>query len=125
SRQDQLLKLLLAVSEANGDRAAALALQIGEPHADADERGLCRAVQQLVSTYRDVSLQQLQVGKVMLGISRAAGQHGLRLPPELTLLGKTLLNLDQVGRALAPDFDVNTALREEGPALMQQGVRRG
>jgi ubiquinone biosynthesis protein len=57
-------------------------------------------------------------------ISRAAGQHGIRLPSELTMLGKTLVNLDQVGRTLAPDFDVNAALREEGAALMQQRMQQ-
>jgi ubiquinone biosynthesis protein len=116
SRQDQLLKLLLAVSETNGDRAAALALQIGDARPDVDQPGLRRDIQELVSGYADLSLNQLQVGRVMMEISRAAGRHGIRLPPELTLFGKTLLNLDEVGRTLAPDFDVNAALREEGPA---------
>ena len=124
SRQDQLLKLLLAVSEGNGDRAAALALQIGQPQPDLDEPGLRRDIQELVSGYQDVALEQLQVGRVMMDISRAAGQRGIRLPSELTLLGKTLLNLDQVGRTLAPEFDVNAALREEGPALMQQRMQQ-
>ena len=124
SRQDQLLKLLLAVSEGNGDRAATLALQIGQPQSDLDEPGLRRDVQELVSAYQDVALEQLQVGRVMMDISRAAGQRGVRLPSELTLLGKTLLNLDQVGRTLAPEFDVNAALREEGPALMQQRMQQ-
>ncbi len=124
SRQDQLLKLLLAVSEGNGDRAAALALQIGQPQPDLDEPGLRRDIQELVSGYQDVALEQLQVGRVMMDISRAAGKRGIRLPSELTLLGKTLLNLDQVGRTLAPEFDVNAALREEGPALMQQRMQQ-
>jgi ubiquinone biosynthesis protein len=124
SRQDQLLKLLLSVSEGNGDRAATLALQIGQPQPDVDEPGLRRDIQELVSTYQDVALEQLQVGRVMMDISRAAGQRGVRLPSELTLLGKTLLNLDQVGRTLAPEFDVNAALREEGPVLMQQRMQQ-
>jgi len=125
SRQDELLKLLLAVTEINGDRAAALALQIGEARPDVDESGLRRDIQDLVSGYADMSLDQLQVGRVMMEISRAAGRHGIRLPPELTLLGKTLLNLDEVGRVLAPDFDVNAALKEEGPALMQRRMQHG
>jgi ubiquinone biosynthesis protein len=125
SRQDQLLRLLLAVSEINGDRAAALALQIGDARPDVDQPGLRRDIQELVSGYADLSLNQLQVGRVMMEISRAAGRHGIRLPPELTLFGKTLLNLDEVGRTLAPDFDVNAALREEGPALMQQRMQHG
>jgi predicted unusual protein kinase regulating ubiquinone biosynthesis (AarF/ABC1/UbiB family) len=124
SRQDQLLKLLLAISEGDGDRAATLALQVGQAHDDLDEPGLRRAVQERVSAYQDLSLKELQVGRVVLEISAAAGLHGIRLPSELTMLGKTLLNLDQVGRTLAPDFDVNAALRSEGPQLMQQRMRQ-
>src|SRR5204863_9770741 len=102
SRQDQLLKLLLAVSAGNGDRAATLALQIGEGRADLDEPALRRDLQELVSGYADLSLEQLQVGRVMMEISRIAGHRGIRLPSELTLLGKTLLNLVEVGRTFAP-----------------------
>ena len=123
SRQDQLLKLLLAVSDGNGDRAASIALQIGDPQPGLDEASLRRDVQDLVSRYQDVALEQLQVGRVVMEISRTAGTHGIQLPPELTLLGKALLNLDQVGRTLAPEFDVNAALREEGPRLMQERMR--
>jgi len=125
SRQDQLLKLLLAVSEAHGDRAAALALQIGDARPDVDQGALRKDIQELVSGNVDLSLQQLQVGRVMMEISRTSGRHGIRLPPELTLLGKTLLNLDEVGRTLAPDFDVNAALRAEGPTLMQRRMQQG
>ena len=124
-RQDQLLKMLLAVSEGHGDRAAALAVQIGDPRPDFDEPGLRRDVTDLVSSYREAPLEELQVGRVMLEITRSAGQHGIRLPSELTMLGKTLLNLDQVGRTLAPDFDVNRALNEEASELMQQRMRQG
>jgi ubiquinone biosynthesis protein len=124
ARQDQLLKMLLAVAEGNGDRAATLATQIGQPRPNFDEAGLRRDVQELVSHYQDTPLHELQVGRVMMEISRAAGQRGIRLPSELTLLGKTLLNLDQVGRTLAPDFDVNAALRDEAARLMQERMRR-
>ena len=120
ARQDQLLKLLLAVSEGHGDRAASLALEIGEPRGDVDQGALRRQVQDLVTQYQDAPLEQLQVGRVMLEITRSASVHGIRLPSELTMLGKTLLNLDEVGRALAPDFDVNGALRAEAANLMQR-----
>jgi ubiquinone biosynthesis protein len=124
ARQDQLLKLLLAIGEGDADRATALAVQVGQARDDLDEPGLRRTVQELVSGYQDLSLKELQIGRVVLEISSAAGQYGIRLPSELTLLGKTLLNLDQVGRTLAPAFDVNAALRREGPELMQQRMRQ-
>jgi len=125
ARQDHLLKMLLAVSEGNGDRAAELARQIGEPREDFDEPGLRRDVTDLVASSRDAPLEELQVGRVMLEITRAAGQRGIRLPSELTMLGKTLLNLDEVGRTLAPGFDVNQALTDAASELMQRRMRQG
>jgi predicted unusual protein kinase regulating ubiquinone biosynthesis (AarF/ABC1/UbiB family) len=47
----------------------------------------------------------------MLAVAHSAVGAGVRLPNELTLLGKTLLNLDEVGRTLAPDFDVEASIR--------------
>ncbi len=124
ARQDQLLKLLLAVSETDGDRAASIALQIGEPRGPVDEAALRRDVQELVEHYQDAPIEQIQIGLVMMQIVRTAGVYGIKLPTELTMLGKTLLNLDQVGRILAPDFDINGAMRNEAANLMQQRVWR-
>lgn len=124
ARQDQLLKLLLAVSETDGDRAASIALQIGEPRGPVDEPALRRDVQELVEHYQDAPIEKIQIGLVMMQIVRTAGVYGIKLPSELTMLGKTLLNLDQVGRILAPDFDINGAMRNEAANLMQQRVWR-
>ena len=35
------------------------------------------------------------------------------------MLGKTLLNLDQVGRTLDPDFDPNASIRRNAAELMR------
>ena len=40
-----------------------------------------------------------------------ARQNGLWVPSEMTLLGKTLLQLDEVGRILDPTFDPNASIR--------------
>ena len=124
NRQEQLLKLLLAVAEGDGDKVASLAMQMGEVRGDVDEKHLLRDVQDLLSAYMDAPLaHQVQVGRAMMELTRVSGANGLRMPSELTMLGKTLLNLDQVGRALDPEFDVNAALRAEAPALMQRRMR--
>ncbi len=40
------------------------------------------------------------------------------------MLGKTLLNLDQVGRAIAPEFDPNASIRRNAAQIMQQRLVR-
>jgi predicted unusual protein kinase regulating ubiquinone biosynthesis (AarF/ABC1/UbiB family) len=48
----------------------------------------------------------------------------MRAPAELTMLGKTLLNIDQVARALDPELDVNEAIRRNGADLMTKRLRK-
>src|SRR5205814_5277464 len=69
-------------------------------------------------------VEQIQVGRVILMVARMAGESGVRVPSELSLLGKTLLNLDQVGRTLEPDFDPNAAIRRHAADLTQQRLRQ-
>jgi predicted unusual protein kinase regulating ubiquinone biosynthesis (AarF/ABC1/UbiB family) len=53
-------------------------------------------------------------------LTRISGVNGLRLPAELTMLGKALLNLDEVARVLDPTFDPNAAIQEEAADLMRR-----
>jgi predicted unusual protein kinase regulating ubiquinone biosynthesis (AarF/ABC1/UbiB family) len=45
------------------------------------------------------------------------------VPVELTLLGKTLLQLDEVGRALSPDFDPNESIRRNAAKILNRRVK--
>lgn len=118
--QERLFRLLLAISEARGDDAASVIITTGDKHEDFDETQMRRTIIDLVGRYRNAAAKELNVGRVMLQLAHAATQHGLRMPPELALLGKTLLNLDEIGRRLDPDFDVNASMRRNATRLMQR-----
>jgi predicted unusual protein kinase regulating ubiquinone biosynthesis (AarF/ABC1/UbiB family) len=79
----------------------------------------------LVGRYQRAALKDLNVGAVMLELGRTGGDHGLHMVPELTLLGKTMLNLDHIGRQLDPTFDVNGSIRQNAADLMRRRVLRG
>jgi ubiquinone biosynthesis protein len=118
--QEQLFKLMLAISEGRGDEAAAIAIALGEKRDDFDEAGVRRAIVQMVGRYHHSPLKDLNVGRVMLEMARSGSEHGLKLAPELALLGKTLLNLDEIARVLDPEFDVNASMRENATSLMRR-----
>ena len=67
-------------------------------------------------------MDQIQVGRVVLEITQISGDNGLRVPPELTMLSKTLLNLDLVGQTLDPKFDPNASIRRNAEKILQQRV---
>lgn len=116
--REKLLKLVIAIGEGRAEEAASAAEELGEPvHELYDPKGLRRRVVDLVGRYQDATVRDIEVGRVVLEISRAAAASGIRAPTELTMLGKTLLNLDAVGRTLAPDFDPNAAIRRHAGEL--------
>jgi ubiquinone biosynthesis protein len=118
--QEKLLQLLLAISEGRAAEAATVSIGIGEAREMFDEKEFRRRVTDLVSAHQGVSLAQIEVGTIMLELLKLSGECGIRLPTELTMLGKTLLNLDQIGRTLDPTFDPNTAIREYSTELMRE-----
>jgi ubiquinone biosynthesis protein len=123
--QDRLLKLILAVSEGRGEEAAEMAIAIGDPREGFfDEHGFTRSVSGLVSGLQGATAREIQVGRIVMEISRAAGESGILLPPELTTLGKTLFALDQVGRTLDPEFDPNAAIRRNAAEILRQRMTR-
>jgi predicted unusual protein kinase regulating ubiquinone biosynthesis (AarF/ABC1/UbiB family) len=118
--QDSLIKLLLAVSAGNGSDAAAVAAGLGQRLPGYDAAAFQRQASQLIGRNRDATMSDLQAGALVGELTRTAATCGLRLPPELTMLGKTLLNLDGVVRVLDPDFDPNAAIQREGAELMHR-----
>src|SRR5690606_3301415 len=73
---------------------------------------------------RDSTMGDMDIGRVVVEITRISGENGVRQPAELTMLGKTLLNLDRVAITLAPDFNVNDAIRRKAASLMRRRMVR-
>lgn len=122
--QEQLLQLLLAIAEARGDDAAQIAIKVGEKKEDFDDKEFSRRIAEIVIKQQGATVEQMQVGRLVLEVTQASAENGIRVPGELTMLGKTLLNLDQVGRAIAPDFDPNASIRRNAAQILQQRLMK-
>jgi predicted unusual protein kinase regulating ubiquinone biosynthesis (AarF/ABC1/UbiB family) len=118
--QEQLLKLLLAVSSGQGQEAAQVTLRIGTPLAGHDEARYRREVADLVGSYQNVAGGRAQVGRTMIGLARLAAENGVRPAPELTMMGRALLQLDDSARALDPDLDPNQLVRRQSDSIMRR-----
>ena len=118
--QEKLLKLLIAVSEGRSEEAARHATEIGRKQDRFDASKFNRDAADLIGLYQHATMGEIQIGKVILDLSRVAGESGLTLPSELTLLGKTLLHLDEIGRTLDPEFDPNASVRKNTADLLRR-----
>ena len=118
--QENLLRLLLSISEGRGDEAAEISMRMGEPKLNFDETTFRRRISDLVAQHRSASLDRIDAGQVVLEITRISADCWFRLPPEFTMIAKTLLNLDQVVYTLEPSFDPNAVIRRRATDIMQQ-----
>lgn len=122
--QTELVRLLLSVAEGHGEEAADRAAALGEKGPGFDPGAFRRKVSGLVAAVRNATVGEMQVGRLLLDVSRAAADTSVRMPSAFTMLGKTLLNLDQVGRALDPNFDPNAAIRQHAARLLEERMRQ-
>lgn len=119
-KRPDLLRLLMALSDGDGTRAADYIVGLGTKTRDYDEQGLRSAVTNFVAMHENAKLREIQTGRVVLGLTAIAADNGVRLPNEFVMIGKTLMNLDRVGLALSQNFNPNESIRRHLLELVQQ-----
>jgi predicted unusual protein kinase regulating ubiquinone biosynthesis (AarF/ABC1/UbiB family) len=120
--QDNLLRLLLAISEGRGEMAAEAAIRMGEAKEGFDRPSFERRITALVSDNSDAVLSRNNAGRVTLDITRISADCWFRLPPEFTMFAKALLNLDRVVYTLDQHFDPNVIIRDRANEILQRNI---
>jgi predicted unusual protein kinase regulating ubiquinone biosynthesis (AarF/ABC1/UbiB family) len=120
--QDQLLRLLLAISEGRGEEAAEVSMKMGEAKEKFDRQEYKRRVADLVAENSAATLGRINAGQVALEITRIAGDCWFRLPSEYTMIAKAMLNLDRIVLTLDPAFDPNAIIREQASQILQRNL---
>lgn len=122
--QEKLLRLVLAITDGNSDTAVDIVIHASEKAENFDREEFRRRISQILVQHTDQGLAQLKVGAAILEVTKTAAENGLFVPSELTLLGKTLLQLDEIGRILAPDFNPNESVRRNVDEIMTQRMQK-
>jgi predicted unusual protein kinase regulating ubiquinone biosynthesis (AarF/ABC1/UbiB family) len=120
--QQRVLRLLMAISDGNGEQVARVLADLGHPLEGYDAEAFRDDVTHLVSE-AIAEGAELQAGTVLVELSRVSGSHGLRPPAEMSMVGKALLNLDQTTLHLDPDFAPAEAIRGNVRELVRSGLK--
>jgi ubiquinone biosynthesis protein len=124
STRTYLLKVLLAVSEGRAEELADLICQASEKSAEFNAVAFKKRIAQLLINRQGQALHQANIGGALLQMARFAAELGLYVPSDLTMLGKTLLQLDEVGKILEPDFDPDAAIRRNAAEILSKQLER-
>jgi predicted unusual protein kinase regulating ubiquinone biosynthesis (AarF/ABC1/UbiB family) len=120
--RDNVLRLLLAISEGKGEEAAEVTIKMGVPKSGFNKSEFTKRVAELVAENADASLTRLNSGKVVLEITKISADCWFRLPSEFTMVAKTLLNLDRVVFALDPNFEPAVIVRQRASEILQRNL---
>ncbi len=120
--RERLLKVLFAAVDGRGEEVADEIIGISTRLEDYDEERYLRETGQMIARY--AANGTLSEGHVVLEIVRTATAANLRTPPELSLLGKALLNLEGVCRVLAPELDTRRVVEKQLQHVMRAHFRK-
>lgn len=120
--RDNVLRLLLAVSEGRGEDAAEITIKMGEPKPRFDRSTFSKRIATLVSENAGANLSGLNSGQVVLEITKISADAWFRLPGEFTMVAKALLNLDRVVYTLDPSFEPAAIIRQRAMEILQRNL---
>jgi ubiquinone biosynthesis protein len=118
-----LLSVFAAAVEGEGDEVAHQTMELGERLEFFDERAWSRRCARLIARFASQGDRPgFGAGSLMIELTRQSVQAGLRPPPEIALLGRTLLALEGVTGLLNPDVPALRVVREHLTSIVAHRV---
>lgn len=123
--QEKIMMLLVGMSKKDGDAISEALLEMSEfdnvtAHVDSFRKNINRLVMDSTST----NAEDMETGRVLLQMNRIAADQGIKLAVELNILGKILLNLDQIIAVLTPKYDLQQAIRRFMEKMVNQKMKQ-
>jgi ubiquinone biosynthesis protein len=119
-RRNQLIDLLQGLIERQADRVVEVLIDWAAG-VKVDTQALTIEIDAFIDQYHGLALKQINLSKLLADLTSLLRDHELSLPPDLTLLMKTFVTLEGVGRQLDPDFDMTA---EASPFLHRAMLAR-
>ncbi|MGA1869240.1 MAG: ABC1 kinase family protein [bacterium] len=115
--------VLFAFLNKNYDQLIHEYTKLGFLGAGVDMKDFKRDFIDFIETYYDLSLKQINIGELLNNTIQISLKHGIRVPTDLMLLGKTLLFIEEVGRQLDPNMSLIEISRPYAKHLLKERMR--
>lgn len=118
--RDHFASFIIAMMLQNTDGVIKAILQMGLVPEDANRTLLRSDVDMLREKYYDVPLSQLSLGEAVNDLFSVASKHSIRIPTDLTLVGKSLLTMEGLIEKLDPDVSIVKFAEPFGRKLLKE-----
>jgi ubiquinone biosynthesis protein len=112
--KDELADLLVAVINQDVSRIAQILAHLGTQTQPVNMRVFRNDVADILERYYGVPLHQIELGKITREMIEVAIKHHVKIPPDYTLMIKSLLTIESIGKQLDPDLN---AIEESKPMV--------
>ena len=121
--QDAVVKLLLSISDGNGEEAALILADMGRPVDGYDAAAFRDDVSHLIAE-SVASGADLRVGTVLVNLSRISGRpRSAPSRPRSAMIGRAMLNLDEATSHLDPGFSPAECIRDNVSDIFASGLK--
>lgn len=105
--REKYIDLLIAVLEYDSNKILAGMLELGFTSQETiDTRSLKIDIEDILAQYYDKALKEIKLGEFITQLVQISIKYHIKMPAELTLIGKSLLTIEGIGLALDPDFNL-------------------
>ncbi len=101
-----LTDILAAIVNRNMDEVVSLLLFAGDISDSLDIRALKRDLFNFIDGYYEIPLKEIEVGRMLMEFIEIITLYNIRIASDLMLLAKSLVQIEGMGRALDPAFDM-------------------
>lgn len=122
--QETILKLMIALSNYDSAKVTQILLAISKYNEkDVDLNLFGKNIDRKIQESENQKAKDLKTGRTIIEINQMAAKQSIHIPVELNILGKILLNMDQIIAYLAPEYDMHNTVKQYVHLLMQKRMK--
>ena len=117
--RDQLANMLMSLLSEDYENLCYQYSELGASSPSIDFDGFQREVRNTLSPYMGLSLNELNIGRVLIEATKIAARYNIKIPGDWMIVFKAILTIEGMGRTLDPEFD----LIKTGEELVKELVK--
>ncbi|MEL7236130.1 MAG: AarF/UbiB family protein, partial [Chloroflexota bacterium] len=102
----ELGNMMIALQQPDTRELVRIGIRLGVTFKKVDERALRRQLEHILNRYMVASLSQVSFADMMYEMMDTFFEYGVRLPPELTLAIKSLIQTQEIASTLNPQLQI-------------------
>lgn len=122
--QETILKLMIGLSNYDSTRVSDILLSISKyDRENIDESLFRKNIARKIQESENQKAKDLKTGRTIIELNQMAAKQSIHIPVELNILGKILLNMDQIVAHLTPEYDMQNTVKTYVQQLMQKRMK--